>query len=191
MNKLVLNKAFLCLQPRTHNVGSLQDSCCSAHAMSLTLPPQRARRSIINGGSLILLCSCFTSRVHSASAQKAVSIHCSIKNITLATCQDVLLDDCHSRRSAFLPREGLCPASSVNAPCGAFCFLATPPCNFVAMVFVHLPKQPPPSPSDEHYLETAALPRQALTGANRARSGCSLQASLLYIATCTRFQLCR
>lgn len=142
MNKLVLNKAFLCLQPRTHNVGSLQDSCCFAHAMSLTLPPQRARRSIINGGSLTLLCSCFTSRVHSASAQKAVSIHCSIKNITLATCQDVLLDDCHSRRSAFLPREGPCPASSVNAPCGAFCFLATPPCNFVATVFVHLPKQP-------------------------------------------------
>lgn len=42
------------------------------------------------------------------------------------------------------------------------------------------------------YLEAAALPRQALTGANRARSGCVLQALLLYIATtCTRFQLCR
>lgn len=82
-------------------------------------------------------------------------------------------------------------ASSVNAPCGAFCSLATPPRNVVATVFVHLPKQPPASPSDEYCLETAALPRQALTGANRARSGCSLQATLLYIATCTRFQLCR
>lgn len=137
------------------------------------------------------MCSCFTSHVHSASAQKAVSIHSSIKNITLATCQDVLLDDCHSRRSACLPWEGPCPASSVNAPpCGAVCFLATPPCNFVATVFVHLPKQPPPSPSDECRLETAALPGQALTGANRARSGCSLQATLLYIAACAPVSSC-
>lgn len=47
--------------------------------------------------------------------------------------------------------------------------------------------------SNSHkYLEAAALPTQALTGANRARSGCVLQASLLYIATtCTHFQLCR
>lgn len=81
--------------------------------------------------------------------------------------------------------------SSVNAPCGAFCFLAESPCNFVATVFVHLPKQPPPLPVPLHLENCCVTPRQALTGANRARRGFILRATLLYIATCTRFQLCR
>lgn len=109
-------------------------------------------------------------------------------------CQDVMLNDCHSRRSAFLLWEGCSRTCPVICKCSlrCFCFLAESPCNFVATVFVHLPKQPPPPPLSPSHLENCCItPRQALTGANRARSGYILRATLLYIATCTRFQLCR
>lgn len=81
--------------------------------------------------------------------------------------------------------------SSVNAPCGAFVFWPSHLVTLSRRCLYIFQSNPPPPLSPSHLENCCITPRQALTGANRARSGYILRATLLYIATCTRFQLCR